>query len=232
MKNDTVEYRGHHIEIHTDDNPENPRTEWDNFGHMICWHRNYDLTDKDQDKRTPEEMREYFKETHALVLSLYLYDHSGITMRTSPFSCPWDSGQVGYIYALPEEIKKEYKCKQITPTIRRKAFKLLEGEVETFDNYLTGSVYGYVVTETGDSCWGFFGDTKYMIEEAKGGIDYHIKRERTKHIEQVKAWVKNKVNLLCREAGKFGGGSGDRTGHTVTAQQRSDHSDGNTQARR
>ena len=28
-------------------------------------------------------------------LPLYLFDHSGITMNTSGFSCPWDSGQVG-----------------------------------------------------------------------------------------------------------------------------------------
>ncbi len=34
-----------------------------------------------------------------VILPLYLYDHGGITMRTNPFSCPWDSGQVGWIYA-------------------------------------------------------------------------------------------------------------------------------------
>ena len=34
-----------------------------------------------------------------VILPLYLYDHSGITMNTCGFSCPWDSGQVGWIYA-------------------------------------------------------------------------------------------------------------------------------------
>ncbi len=34
-----------------------------------------------------------------IILPLFLYDHSGITMSTGPFSCPWDSGQVGWIYA-------------------------------------------------------------------------------------------------------------------------------------
>lgn len=33
-----------------------------------------------------------------VILPLYLYDHSGITMNTCGFSCPWDSGQVGWIY--------------------------------------------------------------------------------------------------------------------------------------
>jgi len=34
-----------------------------------------------------------------VILPLYLYDHGGITMSTGAFSCPWDSGQVGWIYA-------------------------------------------------------------------------------------------------------------------------------------
>ena len=41
-----------------------------------------------------------------VILSLYLYDHSGITMNTTGFSCPWDSGQVGWIYADADCIKK------------------------------------------------------------------------------------------------------------------------------
>lgn len=28
---------------------------------------------------------------------LYVYDHSGTTYATRPFSCPWDSGRVGII---------------------------------------------------------------------------------------------------------------------------------------
>ena len=29
-------------------------------------------------------------DAHMFILPLYLYDHSGITMNTSGFSCPWD----------------------------------------------------------------------------------------------------------------------------------------------
>ena len=48
-----------------------------------------------------------------VILPLYLYDHSGITMNTTGFSCPWDSGQVGWIYADADCIKKEYG--KVTP---------------------------------------------------------------------------------------------------------------------
>lgn len=49
-----------------------------------------------------------------IVLPLYLYDHSGITMNTTGFSCPWDSGQVGWIYASKEDALKEFGGKSFT----------------------------------------------------------------------------------------------------------------------
>ena len=49
-----------------------------------------------------------------LMLPLYLYDHSGITMNTTGFSCPWDSGQVGWIYASKEDALREFGGKNIT----------------------------------------------------------------------------------------------------------------------
>ena len=31
------------LQIMMDDEPLNPRTDYDNFGHMACWHRRYNL---------------------------------------------------------------------------------------------------------------------------------------------------------------------------------------------
>lgn len=42
----TEEYRGFNINWYYDNDPQNPRTDWDNLGHMICWHRRYSLGDK------------------------------------------------------------------------------------------------------------------------------------------------------------------------------------------
>jgi hypothetical protein len=42
-----------------------------------------------------------------VILPLYLYDHGGITMSIGPFSCPWDSGQVGWIYAPKQKFIEE-----------------------------------------------------------------------------------------------------------------------------
>ena len=86
---ETIEYKGLTIKIYQDEDAENPR-DWDNFGHMICFHSRYTLGDKHE--MTPEDARQLYDRKDVIALPLYLYDHSGITIRTSPFSCPWDSG--------------------------------------------------------------------------------------------------------------------------------------------
>lgn len=82
-------------------------------------------------------------EKHILELPLYLYDHSGITISTSSFSCRWDSGQVGFIYVTKERLRKEYGWKKITKQRADKIYGYLRSEVETYDQYLTNDVYGF-----------------------------------------------------------------------------------------
>lgn len=114
-----------------------------------------------------------------VILPLYLYDHSGITMNTTGFSCPWDSGQVGWIYASKDDILKEYGGKNLTQEKREKAETLLRGEVEYYDHYIRGDCYGFQLykdDEELDSCWGFIGDPtdlqdaieSYLPEDCKG----------------------------------------------------------------
>jgi len=159
------------LRVYQDQCDESPR-EWENLGKMICWHNRYTLGDK-HDFSTPEDFDEWRKDNKALVLPLYLYDHSGISMSTNrsyPFNCLWDSGQVGWIYCTYEDIRKEYSVKHVTKTILDKASKVLECEVRTFDQFLTGDIFGFVLSkvqkcgkcdhvseDTIESVWGFYG---------------------------------------------------------------------------
>jgi hypothetical protein len=145
---------------------------------MACWHHRYNLGDI-QPKESPEEWLKGNAPNGSLVLSLYLYDHSGITMRTSPFDCPWDSGQVGYIVATPENIRKYTNRKLITKKLRANVEKWLKQEVSIYDDYLNHNVWGYVIEGKNgdgeiadDSCFGFYGDD---LEGMKAYVDtkYH-----------------------------------------------------------
>jgi len=106
---------------------------------------------------------------HNVILPVYLYDHSGLTINTTGFSCPWDSGQLGWIYATHESVIKEYGA--VTPETLEKAENLLRSEVEEYDLYLTGQCYGFKLYEGHNeinSCWGFlsaFSDIGKQIRE-------------------------------------------------------------------
>ena len=90
-------------------------------------------------------------------LPLWLYDHGGITIscgdRVYPYNDRWDSGLVGWIvYARQKDDGEDW---------RENAFARMRAEVEEYDHYLTGEVYGFTLYENGeetDSCWGYYGD--------------------------------------------------------------------------
>jgi hypothetical protein len=141
-----------------------------------------------------------------LRLPLYLYDHSGITISTGSFSCPWDSGQVGFIYATREEILANWGKKRLTKKVLERARQCLEGGVETYDNYLTGSVYGYVVLgpdgEQVDSCWGYYGydhEASGLLESAKGEVDGDIRHRRRQRLDKLRELLKAHVPLIQRQ---------------------------------
>lgn len=192
-------YKNYTINILPDFEPFNPRTEWDNFGHMICFHRRYNLGDKHN--WNIDDFKEFIEKSKNIIcLPLYLYDHSGITINTSGFSCPWDSGQVGMIYVTYEEIKKEFGVKIISQKTKKKVIEWLEAEVKTYDDYITGRVYGYSIEETGESLFGFYGDFESCLQEAKSTIEWTIRSEIKNHCQKVKNYIKNHVPEIYREA--------------------------------
>lgn len=107
----------------------------------------------------------------AVVLPLWLYDHTGITIsvgeRVYPYNDRWDSGQVGFIaltkYKTMEELRDivcdehgepiripvsgsvwRYKVVPYTEeTWKQGAIKTIKAEVETYDQYLTDDVWFY-----------------------------------------------------------------------------------------
>ena len=164
---ETKEIGNYLIEIDYDNDPINPRKEWDNVGKMVCFHKRYDLGDKHDYKSDNysswEELKDAIMENENVhtILPLYLYDHSGITISNTSFSCQWDSGQVGFIYATKEAVQK-YEVKDELVS------KLLESETLDYDTYLRGEVYywktykkevcdkGHEHLELLDSCHGYF----------------------------------------------------------------------------
>jgi len=143
--------------IEQDSQVETPR-EWDNLGTMVFLGNYSHLGDK-HEIETVEEANKI--ERRSISLPVYMYSHSGETISTTPFSCTWDSGKLGFIYVTQSKAMKYFGWKSITPKRKKKLLEYLEREVETLDQYIKGEVYGFTLSEPNnevDSCWGFYGD--------------------------------------------------------------------------
>ena len=198
MEAESKTYKGHEISIEYDECGESPR-EWDNICIIHLAHRKYGFGDVNHSTReSVDEARKEAEQAGDICLDLYMYDHSGVTISLSPFSCPWDSGRCGFVQVPRKKMIEEFGKKVFTPKLKKRAMKIAKGEVDTLDKFIRGEVYGYVVDDNGDSCWGYYSIEEAM-EEAESIIDWIVKKDTKKHFEQVKTWIKNKVPLQVRK---------------------------------
>lgn len=188
----TETYGDYKIEILPDDAPCHPRKDYDNLGHMVYGHGRYTVGDEDVDDNDDpdfdptswDDWAAYVKEHRGakVVLPVYMYEHSGITISTSPFSCSWDSGQVGIIYDDREARLNNEKYMNEPFTVEHLT-EILQGEIKTYDTYLRGEVVGFRVTGPHgyqESCWGFY-DEDDALSEARAelwcAVTLHLKQD-------------------------------------------------------
>jgi hypothetical protein len=132
-----------------EDYPINPREDT-NYSKMICFHKRYDLGDKTDLKsemfNSRNELYNHLKRKlkAIIILPLYLYEHSNISIKIGSFKgllpqghYEFDSGQVGFIYLTKQGLKNwGIKKSQVE--------KYLIQEVEMYNQYLQGNVYSLV----------------------------------------------------------------------------------------
>ena len=182
------------LRIFYDDSPINPREDCEPITKMVCFHSRYKLGDGhgyfSEEHNNWEELKEQLEEDYDILVirPLYLFDHSGLTISTTPFGCRWDSGQIGWVF-----VEKGLFI-ELPELFTEKALKLLEDEVEEYDTYLRGDVYGFQLVEESaceacgipheeviDSCWGFYGSD---IKE-NGILDNLSEEDRESILSQV-----------------------------------------------
>lgn len=132
------------------------------------------------------------------ILPLYLYDHSGISISITPFSCQWDSGQVGWAFMT----KAQYNQLGHADWDADKALQIISSDVKSYDDYLTGNVYGYSFmyantddedTNAIDACSGFVGDP------VESGLFEHLDDVYQRLIKQTEAQEKLAFQKRCAQ---------------------------------
>ena len=163
------------LKIEQDTNPETPR-DWDNLAQMIFTGKYRHLGDKHNvDFDGDYESRQDFIEDGDLSIeqtikdvvvckAVHLYSHSGEAISTDysgNFACRWDSGTIGFAIVTKQAIRENWGIKRVTKKYIEQAEAILDAEVETLNNYISGEVYGFTVEDDEgehiDSCWGFYG---------------------------------------------------------------------------
>lgn len=100
----------------------------------------------------------------AVVLPAYAYIHSGVALSLSGFSCPWDSGQFGFVVIRPSDVQKEWNGDL------SKAENYAKAVFGQWDQYVRGDVFCFLVEdEEGDIidslCGIYFDDDKSPYDD-------------------------------------------------------------------
>ena len=173
---------------------ESPR-EWDNLTKMLFFGKHKHLGDKHtinaDDYNGWNELEQAIRKEYDVVMikKVYAYIHSGMTISTQSFSCPWDSGVLGFVIITKADLRKEYNWKVLTQKrineVSNRLDNIIDGEVKILDYYISGEVYQYSVEtndgEIEDSCAGFYGnDFKH-----NGILDYLTDKDKELVLEQI-----------------------------------------------
>jgi hypothetical protein len=169
-----TKYKGYTIVVNQLDYVDNPRKEVANLGDLIMgqddyWadvriedieemfdhllpceedYRPWNVGELSWDYYEVDEMKAWRKiRKEYIFLPVYKYEHSGVIYRTTPFSCKWDSGIAGFIFASKEKVREEFGYVNISKKLRKEVERHLEEEVRVFSEAVGGSVYAYEILD-------------------------------------------------------------------------------------
>jgi len=194
---------GVEIEIHQDQMYDDSPDDWGNEDvFLVAFHRDFDVRrdgfDKDdirgilfEDWEKTERSKEIEKEYWVFGLEAYIHSDVVLSLVESHRLFPdrrWDVSYLGAVLVR----KKDFR-------LSKSAYKAAEGLVETWNQNLSGDVYGYSIDfgDEHDSCWGFYG-MEAVVEAAYEAAQYMADEARKKHEAKLKTFITNKVPLSKR----------------------------------
>ena len=193
-----IEYRGHTILIHPDEMCDDPTNNDGWMSTFYHWHKRYTFADCAKCVRTGHvnsaaaepmiiELQKDLDAGRAVAIPVAMMDHSGVSLweGTGPHPLDaqgWDSGPVGFLWTDRARIKQHLGISRLTTTTRERVLEALRQELKVLAAWVTGECYGYSIEtkdgqELENECWGYVGDTEYLIADAKAAVDAQIKRD-------------------------------------------------------
>lgn len=177
MNKESFEHKGYKIVIEQEIDPVPPRED-EQLSEFLTVPNQYIQGDKTIMK---DKLISMLEEPHRdyIAVPVHCYAHSGVSISAETFSgrvphSEWDSGVVGVIRISKAVAREAWQVGRLTAKIKEQVLESLIMEIQAFDQYLNGEVYGYCIfnqvgTEI-DSCWGYYG-LDYTKSAAKCHVD-------------------------------------------------------------
>lgn len=147
------------LKVLIDHDPQSPR-EWDNLGTIWISGKYSNLSDKDSHEPSSEENIRF-----PIVATSIGCDSISLVSK--------GARNDGWVYVSKEKALKEYGRKNLTDKLISKICRVIEAEINVYNLYLEGEVYGFVIEDDNgnivDSCFGFYGS-----DPKTNGMSDHI----------------------------------------------------------
>lgn len=202
-KIETIQYRGHSIDIYQDTEFDSDILQEDDFLFLVNYHRDFEV--RKDEIITKENVANWYrgekieqeKDYYIFELSCLVHGMVALSLGGGGFvgdSAGWDTSHVGAVLVSRKEAEPYQEAKEM-------AFSL----VGRWNELLSGRVFGYLIDDEKGGCWGLLGDYRKsgLIEEAKTEIDSIVEENKKKNNKRVKAYIRNGVPLEKREKGNI-----------------------------
>jgi len=168
FSDDKWNYRGLTIRAEHDRDAECPLDEDNESVRFVTFERNSTLSGY-HDFSKPTEAPAWAEENGFAVYPLYKYEHGRVAYSTGGFSCPWDSGQAGFVLVRRADYGDD----------EARMAEIAKGMCGTVMDWCNGDCFGYTVEDDDgeelDSGWGFVGsdhDESGLREQAESAAAY------------------------------------------------------------
>ena len=162
------EYKHRILRIYLDELSMNYETLVGDYAPKIAtWHRRYCIdVDGREEFGDKSDFKEWAKENRVFYKHVFMMDHGLQYISTSPYSCPWDSGHVGFVYVTRDILNGWCgdNWKRISKKRKASILDQLTSHVKYVSAWMEGQVFGYELEESIeeyekviDSCWGIVG---------------------------------------------------------------------------
>lgn len=198
---ETIEYKGHAIDIYVDSDPANPFTDWDGEPPVVVAMSGYgsrwDISEYGIDLSAPdisgvcdgklatildtldidlERALDGMYMADRMDALVDLYETVGIVAMCQQVN-GYAQSHYGHVLSVitPEFLAKHFDGHTL-PSLEDQE-RIAKNAIDLYETWMRGDVFGYQIESIDDSCWGFYGsdhETNGLFESARDAIDSYL----------------------------------------------------------